>query len=498
VEGPFGSAQAGDVIEGFRLERLLGGGETGVVFEATQLSLGRTVALRLIDPVRFSGDEARERLDRDLALASSVHHAGLVPVYEAGEWAGGRFVATRLVDGGTLGALRAGPSPAGAAEMLEPVAAGLEAAHRAGLSHGAIRAENVLVDRDGRAYLADLGLGRGDGADADRARLAALRETVESKPAARPRWWVLAAAAVAAAGAAVAAALLIGGGSGDGTGYAEEPAPAAPDGTVPLGNGLSPGPADAVGCGQRFGNTSACTIVPAGLDGGSLEVTEPAVIRAWAVRGATGELTLQVLRAQGPVTPVAGFSQPVEAPDPGPHAFPAEIGLRPGDLIAVRLGPGAELGRRGGGAGGLRWAGAELPLPPLSEATRVRGELLLRIDVEPGATPSPPPLLTGARALSAPTGLVLAESAVTVSARRAVLMRLVRTETGIQLDSFSGSRRIARLPLADLDPDGELVLFGQGCGHPRSACLRWRNPGEAGPVLHEVRVAPDGSFELIG
>jgi hypothetical protein len=93
---------------------------------------------------------------------------------------------------------------------------------------------------------------------------------------------------------------------------------------------------------------------------------------------------------------------------------------------------------------------------------------------------------------------VLAESALTVSPGRVVLIRLVGTEAGIQLDSFTGSRRTARLPLADLDPGGDVVLFGQGCGHPRSACVRWRNPGEAAPVLHEVRVTPAGSFEVIG
>ena len=72
---------------------------SGAKDQTTQLSLGRTVALRLVgeadvpDPAGFEQQQRR---------AASVHHPALVPIYEAGSWGRGRFVATRFVAGRTL------------------------------------------------------------------------------------------------------------------------------------------------------------------------------------------------------------------------------------------------------------------------------------------------------------------------------------------------------------------------------------------------------------
>jgi Protein kinase domain len=496
----FEAVRAGDVIAGFRVERLIGRGETGAVFEATQLSLGRAVALRLIDPARYADAESQARLDRDLGLASSLYHPGLVPLFEAGKWDGGRYVAMRLVRGRSLASLlQAGAfAEAPGAEAIRSVSAGLEAAHRAGLTHGAVRPENVLVDADGRAFLADLGLARGSAVEADREGLAALRGAVGAPAPSRTRSAQVAAGVAAVATALVAAALLLGDGFGGSDQYADEPAPPLPDRTVSLGSRLSPGPAERVGCGGRFGGASGCTLVPADIDGTALQPAQPGVIRSWAVRGAAGELTLQVLRSSDAATRLEGFAQPVAVPDPGPHRFSAEIGLDRGDIVAVKLAPGAVLGLRDGSGTALRWAGTGLPLPSLSEATPLNGEPLVRVDVEPGARPSGPAQITGRRARTAPRGRTLAETSVAVSARRAFRVRLVRIADRIRLDVLRGARRTARLAVTGTDPGGELVLFEQSCGHPRSVCMRWRNPGEATPVVHEFRVAPSGRFRVIG
>ena len=490
AEQAFRSARAGDVLAGFRLERLIGRGETGAVFEATQLSLRRPVALRLIDP-------ARPRSDGELREASALHHPGLVPLFEAGDWAGGRYVAMRLIRGTNLSSH---PAPGhAAAAMLEPVAAGLEAAHRAGLSHGAVRAENVLVDGDGRAYLADMGLGRGTGPKADREGLAALRaELGDSPPSRRPRKGLVAASVVSAVLVLAVAVLALRSSSGEESTSADAPPPTNPEGTVGLGSDLASGPADEVGCGTQFGGASPCTFVLADSNGAPTRATEDGAIRGWAVRGATGELTLQVLRLTGPRPTIAGFSQPVEAPDPGPHRFTTDIEVRRGDLIAVKLGPGAALGRRAGGGGALRWAGSQLPLPKLADAAPLNGDLLVRVDVEPGGTPSVPAQLLADAARDAPEGATLAEAIVALSPRTAVQVRLVQTQDGIHLDAFSGSRRTARLPLGDTVPEGELLRFEQNCGPPRTICMRWLNPGEATPLVHAFRVTPRGAIQVIG
>ena len=62
------------MVRGFRVERLIGAGDTGAVYEATQLSLGRRVALRLIEPDRFGSRERLDRFDREQRLAASLHH----------------------------------------------------------------------------------------------------------------------------------------------------------------------------------------------------------------------------------------------------------------------------------------------------------------------------------------------------------------------------------------------------------------------------------------
>jgi hypothetical protein len=499
VATAFQSLHAGDVVAGFRLERLLGRGETGAVYEATQLSLGRAVALRLIDPARYPNRDMQARLDRELQLASSLHRPGLVPVFEAGEWRGGRFVAMRLIRGQCLGSRpRTAGRTGGAPVMLQPVAAGLEAAHQAGLSHGAVRPENVLVDDNGRAHLADLGLGRGSGRDADREGLTELRRAVGASAASGFQWRVLALAAAVVAGvAAIVIAPRLETAAGE-RGHAEEPAPAVTRESVPLGSDLAAGPMEEVGCGSQLGGASACTLVPADIRGVALRARESGVIRTWAVRGATGELTLEVLRSQAGATRLAGFSQPAEAPDAGPHRFSAAIGVARGDLIAVRLGPGAALGQRQNGGAALRWAGAVSPLPPLAQATSLNGELLVRADVEPGARPPLPAQILGRRARAAPPGPTLGEATVAVSARSAVQVRLVRAADQINLDAFRGSRRKARLTLGDADPDGELIHFEQNCGNPQSVCVRWRNPGEATPLLHQFTIAPNGAFRVIG
>ena len=85
----------GTVIAGFRVEEELGRGARGLLHVATQLSLGRTVALELID----AEPELASRLQRDAQLQAALHHPHVVPVYDAGQSEQGPFVARRLVRG---------------------------------------------------------------------------------------------------------------------------------------------------------------------------------------------------------------------------------------------------------------------------------------------------------------------------------------------------------------------------------------------------------------
>jgi YVTN family beta-propeller protein len=161
----------GSSIGPYRIEELLGRGGMGVVYRATDLRLGRPVALKLLSP-ELSGDERfRARFERESHLAASIDHAGIIPVYEAGDADGLLYIAMRYVDGSDLAQLlrREGPlEPSRAIELVGQLAEALDAAHARGLIHRDVKPSNALIAREGpreHVYLADFGLTKTSGPD---------------------------------------------------------------------------------------------------------------------------------------------------------------------------------------------------------------------------------------------------------------------------------------------------------------------------------------------
>jgi hypothetical protein len=157
----------GTVIGGYRLERRLGEGGMGMVFEATQLSLERTVALKLISPSYGEDVAFRERFRREGVAQAGLDHPHIVTVYEAGEAEGTLFIAMRLVQGPSLkDMIVARELDAGRAlRILGPVADALDFAHEAEIVHRDVKPHNILVGRRDHGFLADFGLTKGrDGA----------------------------------------------------------------------------------------------------------------------------------------------------------------------------------------------------------------------------------------------------------------------------------------------------------------------------------------------
>jgi len=85
----------GTDLAGYRIEALIARGGMGVVYRATQHSLGRTVALKLIAPELASQEAFRERFLREALMAASLEHPHVLPVYEAGEEDGQLFLCLR-------------------------------------------------------------------------------------------------------------------------------------------------------------------------------------------------------------------------------------------------------------------------------------------------------------------------------------------------------------------------------------------------------------------
>jgi ketosteroid isomerase-like protein len=152
----------GDQIAGCRIEAVAGRGGMGIVYRATQLSLGRPVAVKLIAPDHAADPGFRERFERESRLAAAIDHPNVIPVHEAGEEDGRLYLVMRWVSGADLHGLIARTGrldPRRAAAITAQVAGALDAAHAAGLVHRDVKPANVLLSGE-HAYLADFGLTR--------------------------------------------------------------------------------------------------------------------------------------------------------------------------------------------------------------------------------------------------------------------------------------------------------------------------------------------------
>ena len=151
-------------VSGYRIEDTLGEGGMGMVYRAIQESLGRPVALKVIRADHATDADFRERFIREARLAGELNHPNIVACHDAGIDQGRHYLAMELVDGGDLRQLVAahgGSLPVALAlSVARDVAAGLEAIHAAGIIHRDIKPANLLVTRDGRIKIADLGLAR--------------------------------------------------------------------------------------------------------------------------------------------------------------------------------------------------------------------------------------------------------------------------------------------------------------------------------------------------
>ena len=133
----------------------------GVVYEAVDEALGRTVALKVVAPERAGEPGFRERFITESRLAASIDHPNVLPVFKAGEEDGELYLAMRFVDGDDLRTLvdRDGPlAPERAAHIAAQIGAALDAAHARRLIHRDVKPANVLVGEGDHAYLTDFGV----------------------------------------------------------------------------------------------------------------------------------------------------------------------------------------------------------------------------------------------------------------------------------------------------------------------------------------------------
>jgi serine/threonine protein kinase len=148
------------VLDTYVVEAELGSGAMGTVFRARHVRLGNYVALKVMHDHLVSEPALLQRFYREAKAAARLAHPNVVSVLDVGETPDGKHVMVmELVDGTSLGdELDAGILPARIIEVMHELLLGLEHAHAAGLVHRDLKPDNVLVDRDGRARIADFGI----------------------------------------------------------------------------------------------------------------------------------------------------------------------------------------------------------------------------------------------------------------------------------------------------------------------------------------------------
>lgn len=144
----------------YEIERELGRGGMGVVYQARDVTLDRRVALKLLHARR--DEAAQARLLREAQVMARLAHPNVVPVFELGEWRNDLYLVMELVTGVTLEAWlkRAKHRRGDILNRFLQAGRGLAAAHAAGVVHRDFKPANVLVGLDDRVRVTDFGLSR--------------------------------------------------------------------------------------------------------------------------------------------------------------------------------------------------------------------------------------------------------------------------------------------------------------------------------------------------
>jgi WD40 repeat protein len=149
---PAAAGTAGEVpaVPGYEVQRELGRGGMGVVYQARQTGLNRVVALKMILAGEHADAEQVARFKAEAEAVARLQHPNVVQVYEVGEHQGRPYFSMEFVEGGSLERRLAGtPLPAReAAQLVETLAHAMHAAHQAGIIHRDLKPANVLLQKN--------------------------------------------------------------------------------------------------------------------------------------------------------------------------------------------------------------------------------------------------------------------------------------------------------------------------------------------------------------
>jgi len=150
-------------IPGYQILEKIGAGAMATVFKARQLSLDRTVAIKVLPKRLSENPEYVERFYKEGKAAAMLNHNNIVQAIDVGEAGGYHYFVMEYVEGKTVyDDLTKGKaySETEALDIIIQIAEALQHAHERGLIHRDVKPKNIMITKDGVAKLADMGLAR--------------------------------------------------------------------------------------------------------------------------------------------------------------------------------------------------------------------------------------------------------------------------------------------------------------------------------------------------
>ncbi len=145
----------------FRIEQLLGEGGMGKVYRAYDQELGRTVALKILQPELTKDPSVILRFKQELLLASKISHRNILRIHDLSEFDGVKFITMAFIEGKDLNQLLKEQRPFSVERSMKigrQLCEALDAAHAEGVVHRDFKPHNVLVGNNDHVYVSDFGL----------------------------------------------------------------------------------------------------------------------------------------------------------------------------------------------------------------------------------------------------------------------------------------------------------------------------------------------------
>jgi WD40 repeat protein/serine/threonine protein kinase len=152
----------GQFLRGYELRERVGAGAFGAVYRAFQPTISREVAIKVILPTYANQPEFTRRFEAEAQLVARLEHPHIVPLYDYWRDPDGAYLVMRFLRGGSLRGLieQGAVGTETTIHVIEQVAAALNTAHQRHVIHRDIKPDNILLDEDGNAYLADFGIAK--------------------------------------------------------------------------------------------------------------------------------------------------------------------------------------------------------------------------------------------------------------------------------------------------------------------------------------------------